>query len=232
MNKKLTKKLLVVMAKEPVPGQVKTRLFPQLSPREAADLYSLFLKDTMDEMSTLKDIDMALAFTPGHTGDAFASVASKDFLLFAQHGKDLGERMCNIFIEKLKEGYEAVSIINSDSPDLPSSLIDESFRLLSGQADVVFGPCHDGGYYLIGMKKSNPELFMGIPWSTGNVLSRSLEIAGQIGIKTALLSPWNDIDTFQDLIRFFDKCRKQPQGKKWAGRKTFTYLSNLKRFKD
>jgi uncharacterized protein len=80
-------------------------------------------------------------------------------------------------MEKLEEGYEAVSIINSDSPDLPMSLVAESFQLLFHQADVVFGPCNDGGYYLIGMKKICPELFVDIPWSTGSVLSKSLEIA-------------------------------------------------------
>lgn len=165
------------MAKEPVPGQVKTRLFPQLSPIEAAHLYLCFLQDMMTEMSALEGIELAIAYTPEHAGKTFASIALKGFLLFAQRGKGLGERLCNIFMEKLEEGYEAVSIINSDSPDLPMSLVAESFQLLSHQADVVFGPCNDGGYYLIGMQKICPELFVDIPWSTGSVLSKSLEIA-------------------------------------------------------
>jgi len=231
MKKKVARKLLIVMAKEPVPGQVKTRLFPQVSPQEAAHLYLCFLHDTMKEMSALEGIDLAIAYTPGRAGETFASIALKGFLLFAQHGKDLGERLCNIFMEKLGKGYDAVSIINSDSPDLPRSLVVESFRLLSDHADVVFGPCDDGGYYLIGMKKICPELFRGISWSMGNVLSKSLEIARKSGIKTALLPPWNDIDTFQDLLTFFNKYKKLPQGRHWAGKKTFLFLSGLEKFK-
>lgn len=231
MNKKLAKELLVVMAKEPVPGQVKTRLFPQLSPQEAAHLYLCFLQDIMTEMSALEDIELAIAYTPEHARETFASIALKGFLLFPQHGKDLGERLCNIFMEKLGEGYDAVSIINSDSPDLPKSLVAESFRLLSHQADVVFGPCNDGGYYLIGMRNIYPDLFTGIPWSTGNVLSKSLEIAKKSGIKTVLLPPWNDIDTFQDLLTFYKKYRKPLKGRNWAGEKTFSFLSNLEKFK-
>ncbi|MEW6571319.1 MAG: TIGR04282 family arsenosugar biosynthesis glycosyltransferase [Nitrospirota bacterium] len=231
MEKRLARKLMVVMAKEPVPGQVKTRLFPHLSPQEAAHLYLCFLQDTIKEMSVLEDIELAIAYTPEHAGKTFVSIASKNFLLFAQRGKDLGERLCNIFIEKLGEGYHAVSIINSDSPDLPRSLVFESFRLLSDHADVVFGPCDDGGYYLIGMKKVCPELFRGIPWSTGSVLFQSLEIAAQRGIKPALLPTWSDIDTFQDLIGFFNKYNAQSQNKNWAGEITFSYLLSLKKFK-
>ena len=227
MNKKLTK-LLVVVAKEPVPGKVKTRLFPELSPTVAADLYRCFLRDRIQEVSTLNEVDRTIAYTPENAKEAFTRLALDGFKLFAQQGKHLGERLNNIFLEKLSQGYKAVSIVDSDSPDLPKSIIKESFDLLSSkQADVVFGPCHDGGYYLVGMRKPHPELFRNIPWSTENVLSITLEKAGKMGLNVKLLSAWNDLDTFEDLLQFYSKYKDRPLPKDFPGNKTFSLLSRL-----
>ena len=229
MNKKLTK-LLVVVAKEPVPGKVKTRLFPELSPAIAADLYRCFLRDRIQEVSTLDEVDRAIAYTPEKARDTFTRLALDGFKLFAQQGKHLGERLNNIFMEKLSQGYKAVSIVDSDSADLPKSIIKESFHLLSSkQAEVVFGPCRDGGYYLVGMRKPHPELFHNIPWSTETVLVNTLETAKRIGLKTNLLPWWNDLDTFEDLIVFYNKYKNQSFKSNWPGEKTFGYLARLKR---
>jgi rSAM/selenodomain-associated transferase 1 len=232
MNTKRARELLVVVAKAPVPGEVKTRLFPHLSPQEAANVYQNFLRDTLLEMGTIPGIDAAVAFTPEEAGGIFTSLAAGLFSLFLQRGKDLGERLCNIFVEKLREGYEAVSIINSDSPDLPKDVVQESFRRLSSnQAEVVFGPCDDGGYYLVGMKKVIPELFIDIPWSTDRVLSLSLERAEKMAIKTDLLPRWNDIDTFEELVAFYQKYKDRPPAGPRAAEKTFSFLSSLDKFK-
>ena len=227
MNKKLTK-LLVVVAKEPVPGKVKTRLYPELSPVIAADLYRCFLRDRIQEVSTLNEVDRTIAYTPENAKKTFTRLALDGFKLFAQQGKHLGERLNNIFLEKLSQGYKAVSIVDSDSPDLPKSIIKESFDLLSSkQADVVFGPCHDGGYYLVGMRKPHPELFRNIPWSTENVLSITLEKARKMGLNVKLLSAWNDLDTFEDLLQFYTKYKNRLLPKKFPGNKTFSFLSRL-----
>lgn len=229
MDKQL-EKLLVIVAKEPVPGKVKTRLFPKFSPAVAADLYRCFLHDRIQEVSTLNGVDRAIAYTPEDARETFTTLALDDFELFAQQGKHLGERLNNIFLEKLSQGYKAVSIVDSDSPDLPKSLIKESFELLlSKQADIVFGPCYDGGYYLVGMRKPNPELFRNIPWSTENVLSVTLEKARKMGLNVKLLSTWNDLDTFEDLIEFYNMYKDRPLSKGWAGNKTFAFLSRLKK---
>jgi rSAM/selenodomain-associated transferase 1 len=222
--------LLVVVAKAPVPGQVKTRLIPHLTSEEAADLYRCFLEDRIIAMNSLKGIDLAIAYTPSDARDIFTSFSRNEFSLFSQKGKDLGERLNSIFEEKLGDGYDAVSIIDSDSPDLPASTVQESFkRLLSNQADVVFGPCHDGGYYLVAMRKPHPQLFYNIPWSTETVLANTLETAQKIGVKTNLLPWWNDLDTFEDLIVFYNKYKNRSFKTNWPGEETFGYLSRLKR---
>lgn len=227
MDKQM-EKLLVIVAKQPVPGRVKTRLFPKLSPEAAADLYRCFLQDRIKEVSSLNGVDRAIAYTPEAAKETFASLALDGFELFAQRGKHLGERLNNIFLEKLSQGYEAVSIVDSDSPDLPKSLINESFELLlSRQADIVLGPCYDGGYYLVGMRKPHPELFRNIPWSTENVLSVTLEKAKKMGLNVKLLSIWNDLDTFEDLVEFYNMYKDRLSSKDWVGSKTLTYLSRL-----
>jgi len=229
MDKKLAK-LLVIVAKEPVPGKVKTRLFPKFSPAVSADLYRCFLHDRIQEVSTLNEVDRAIAYTPEDARETFTTLALDGFELFAQKGKHLGERLNNIFLEKLSQGYKAVSIVDSDSPDLPKSLIKESFELLlSKRADIVFGPCYDGGYYLVGMRKPHPELFRNIPWSTANVLSVTLEKARKMGLNVKLLSTWNDLDTFEDLIEFYNRYKDRQLSEDWAGNKTFSYLSQLEK---
>lgn len=227
MDKQM-EKLLVIVAKQPVPGRVKTRLFPKLSPEAAADLYRCFLQDRIKEVSSLNGVDRAIAYTPEAAKETFASLALDGFELFAQRGKHLGERLNNIFLEKLSQGYEAVSIVDSDSPDLPKSLINESFELLlARRADIVLGPCYDGGYYLVGIRKPHPELFRNIPWSTENVLSVTLEKARKMDLNVKLLSIWNDLDTFEDLVEFYNMYKDRLLSKDWVGSKTLTYLSRL-----
>jgi len=231
MENKSTKSLLVIMAKEPRPGKVKTRLSPEFSPQEAAELYLCLLKDRLLEMANMNGIDVAVAYSPQSAADTFLGHVPKHIDLFPQREGELGVRMHAIFEEKKAQGYEAIAIVGSDSPDLPKSLVLESFRmLLQNRADVVFGPCADGGYYLIGMKRIHPELFTGIPWSTQNVLDISLVKANKLGIKTALLSQWNDIDTFQDIIAFYNRQSKNAGNENRPGKITYSYLSGLTKF--
>jgi rSAM/selenodomain-associated transferase 1 len=232
MKQKQEKLLLVVVAKAPVPGEVKTRLVPHFSPAEAADLFRCFLQDRIKEMGQLKGIDLAVAFTPAEARETFARLTSNGFKLFAQKGADLGQRLNNVFIEKLARGYDAVSIIDSDTPDLPGAIVEQSFRILmSGGVDAVYGPCDDGGYYLVGMRQPHPELFEDIPWSTEAVLNITLKRADRLGIKTKLLPGWNDLDTFEDLVDFYATHRNQLPNENWAGKNTFNFLSRLEGIK-
>jgi uncharacterized protein len=230
MNDKLGKSLVVIVAKEPIPGKVKTRLSPEISSVDAAGLYRCFLLDRLKGIGALTGVDRGVAYTPEEAGGSFSAMPLDGFDLFPQRGADLGERLNNIFLDKLAMGYDAVSIVDSDSPDLPNSLITESLQLLlSKQAEVVFGPCYDGGYYLVGMRKPHPELFRNIPWSTARVLSLSLEKSRKSGINVKLLSFWNDLDTIEDLLAFYDKYKDRPTFNNGVGTETFAFLSRLER---
>ena len=228
MGSKHPKLLLVVVAKAPLPGEVKTRLTPPFTPEEAVALYQCFLEDRLAEISTLQGIDLAVSFTPGHARNAFERLTGNGFKLFAQKGDDLGQRLNHIFIDNLGSDYDAVSIIDSDTPDLPRKIVEQSFRiLLSDEAEAVYGLCDDGGYYLVGMRRPYPELFEDIPWSTQAVLNITLERTRKLGIKTKLLPGWNDLDTFEDLLDFYGRHKGQPSNQQWAGKNTFNFLSQL-----
>ncbi len=228
--------IVVIVAKEPVATQVKTRLCPHLSPAQAAELYALFIKDMVEEMSGIVNAEaglqvnpkqglrLALAYSPQGAERTFEVLSPPPVLIFPQQGAELGERLSHIFTKLCGEGYEQVHIINSDSPDMPCSLIHASTKLLEiPQTDLVLGPCADGGYYLIGLKKPIPELFQEIPWSTDRVLALTLERARTLGLSYGLLEPWYDIDTCDDLEWFLDrnKNRKDGYGPGW---RTLKYL--------
>jgi uncharacterized protein len=222
------KQLLVVVAKTPQPGEVKTRLLTRLTPEEATELYSCFIRDRIREIGGLQGVDLAIAYTPEGSKAYFSRFLSNGFQLFAQQGKDLGERLHNIFVRKLGQGYRSVCIIDSDTPDLPRSLVARAFQWLAEDtADAVFGPCEDGGYYLVGLRRVQPMLFADIPWSTNQVLPLSLQKAAAIGLRTRLLPQWNDLDTVDDLLAFYRKYGNSGPGAHLIARDTLNYLSRL-----
>lgn len=222
------KAILVIVAKEPVPGKVKTRLSARLGLHRASELYKLFIQDMVEEMSNLSGNSLALAYTPREAEPIFKKITPRSVLLFPQEGADLGERLTNIFQRLFDEGYEQVHIINSDSPDLSHRLVKRSIRLLSDpQTEVVLGPCTDGGYYLVGLRRPIPELFVEIPWSTDLVLEKTLERAGYLNLTYALLEPWFDIDTYDDLLQLLTRTQKRSDEDGGPGWRTLKYVRKM-----
>ncbi len=195
-------KALIIFAKRPVPGRVKTRLSPPLSPEQAAELYRCMLEDILAKTANLAGVDQRIFYEPDEDAAAFFSGIAAGVTCAPQEGKDLGERMANAFEELLAEGYGRVAIIGTDLPDLPLGYVEDAFELLeSGEHDAVFGPAEDGGYYLLAMGEMHGELFRDVPWSTGEVLQKSLERGKEAGLSVALLPVWHDVDTADDLHR-------------------------------
>ena len=203
--------VLIIFAKESQPGQVKTRLCPPLSPQAAARLYGQFLEDVLEEMAGLPQIQVAVAYTPEAARPFFKKLAPPDTPLVAQAGADLGERLRQAFAWGFAQGAATVLIRNSDSPDLPGSLVLEAREVLaSGRAQAVLGPCPDGGYYLVGLKTPQPRLFQDINWSSSTVLADTLAQAGRLGLTVHLLPSWLDIDTIADLQAFVRSPKTRP----------------------
>jgi len=191
------KRALAVFAKAPLPGRVKTRLAPDLTPEEGADLYRCMLLDTLARVQTLA-ADMVI-FYDGEV--AFFHDLAPVGLLIPQEEGDLGERLQGAFGVLSSLGYQARVVIGTDAPDLPLPFIEDAFRLIESGCDAVFGPAEDGGYYLVALGGTSEGIFRDIPWSGPRVLAVSQERAHELGLETSLLPTWYDVDTYQDLLR-------------------------------
>ena len=194
----------MIFAKAPIPGQVKTRLCPPLTPDEAATLHGSFVLDTLErtKLATTQlklRFDRYLACAPSASHVFFKIMEERQGVkVIDQVGDDLGTRMQTAFQTLFARGYQRVVIIGTDVPTLPLDHVQQALTML-GQHDLVLGPALDGGYYLIGITRLIPELFLGIPWSTDQVLTLTQAKATSLGLKTALIKPWRDVDTLPDL---------------------------------
>jgi len=200
---------LGLMAKAPLEGEVKTRLAPPLTAREAAALNVCFLRDMAANIDSISETEAAaglVVYTPAGAESAFAGVLPERFSLLAQRGAHLGERLCNATDDLLRQGYGAVCLINSDSPTLPGSILVRALNLLAKDGDrVVLGAAEDGGYYLIGLKHAHRNLFNEIAWSTSDVLARTRQRAAEIDLPVELLPPWYDVDDAVTLTRLCEE---------------------------
>ncbi len=201
MDTKL-KKGLIIFARRPVPGRVKTRLSPPLSPDEAAELYRCMLEDVLAKGAALDGVEKWIFYEPDGEALPFFEGIAPGIPCAPQEGADLGERMANSLARLLALGYGSVAIIGTDLPDLPPAYVEEAFRrLASDDAEAVFGPSEDGGYYLVAMGKLHADLFRDVPWSSAQVLETSLTRAREAGVAVSLLPVWHDVDTADDLER-------------------------------
>lgn len=192
---------LLIMAKRPLPGQTKTRLLPAFSAAAAAQLYECFLHDVVQLAQSIPGITPFVAYTP-ITEAAYFKKHFPDCGLIPQHGENLNERLEDVLTTCLHQGYGAVCALNSDSPTLPVAYLVQAFaELQKAETDVVFGPCEDGGYYLIGWKRPYPRLTREVTMSTDHVLTDTLTIADELNLNAHLLPTWYDVDTAVDVTR-------------------------------
>jgi rSAM/selenodomain-associated transferase 1 len=191
-----TARTLGLFAKQPVPGQVKTRLAADTAPAWAAAVAEAFLLDLLARLSAVP-ARRVLAYAPAGASAYFAGVARDRFLITPQADGDLGRRMAVFFAEQLRAGARAVVLLGTDSPTVPVAFVEEAFAELES-ADVVLGPATDGGYYLVGCAGAVPPLFDGVPWSSPRVLWETVGRLAGSGRRLAVLPPWYDVDTLQD----------------------------------
>ena len=205
---------LVIFAKAPIPGQVKTRLCPPLTHDEAATLHGSFVLDTLERtkaaVGQLKlRMDRYLACAPSTSHVFFKIMEERQGVkLIDQVGDDLGARMHQAVETMFSRGYRRTLIIGTDVPTVPFEYLKQALTLLDNH-DLTLGPALDGGYYLIGMNKPVQELFADVPWSTDLVLRLTQERAATLGLKTALLPSWRDIDTLADLEALIESCNAE-----------------------
>lgn len=196
---------LIVFAKEPSPGDVKTRLTEggEVSEGEACRLYEAFLDDALKQYAAFaaSDADLAVRLYWSGDLDAARQRAPEEMSVHGQLGDDLGERMNAAFRETLDEGANRAVIIGTDHPSLPSSRLQEAFDSLDEPGRVVIGPSTDGGYYLLGMHGHVPEVFEDMTYSHSHVFHNTVRRAAHTEGEVVILPEWYDVDTPSALRR-------------------------------
>ncbi len=189
----MTKRLLLIFTRNPELGKCKTRLAATIGDEAALEIYKFLLQHTVAITHKLA-VDKRVYYTE--------KIVESDgwnpeiYTKKVQEGNDLGERMLNAFTEGFDDGYTEIVIIGSDIYDLTAKDIEQSFELLE-QKDFVVGPAEDGGYYLLGMRKLNSEIFHNKKWGTSSVLEDTLIHLEHETM--ALLEPRNDVDVYEDI---------------------------------
>lgn len=221
MSRGAPRGVLVLFAKQPVAGQVKTRLCPPLSPESAARLYEAMLLDIADQRAGGADVDLAVCFTPTDARPWFARHLPADYALTAQRGASLGERMRAAFEAFARAGYDRIALRGTDSPTLPDARIREVFSALD-EADLVLCPDLDGGYNMIALREPQAELFA-IEMSTGSVLEQTRARAAALGLRSVELEPHHDVDRWRDLALLdakSDSLDRAPRTLRWLTEKS------------
>jgi rSAM/selenodomain-associated transferase 1 len=192
---------ILIFAKAPVPGQVKTRLIPTLTPRMAAKLHGRLVRETVARLAGAGLAPIELWCSPDTLHPLFLELARTYGLsLHRQEGADLGERMSEAFANALTRGGEVV-LLGTDCPSLDGAYVSAALAALEG-SDAVLGPAEDGGYVLLGLKRSAPEIFLNMPWGTARVAALTRERLASLGWKWAELPALWDLDRPQDLERY------------------------------
>ncbi len=198
---------LVVMAKAPRPGRVKTRLAQSIPVEAVTELYRCLLDDTLALAESLRTVEVAIMCPPPDV-EELARLTRGVAHVVAQKGEGLAAGLTSVFANFTPGGQRVVAF-NSDSPHLPCSILEDAFETLTAH-DVVVGPTHDGGYYLVGAKAAHPALFDGDGMGTGSALEALLARTRRLQLSVGFTDPFYDIDVEEDLTRLAAELRLAP----------------------
>jgi len=203
----MASKAVIVFFKVPEKGRVKTRLSKFLNDTFVLELYKGFVGDILEALETMGE--KVLYFWPPGKKETLQKWLGNDYRFSVQQGDDLGQRMSNAFQDIFKKGYNRALLIGTDIPELSKEVICQAYEILQTRGAVI-GPSGDGGYYLIGFKKSafSKSIFQEIDWSTKSVLDQTVRAMDSMAIQYELLCELSDIDTPKDLDALVNRVEK------------------------
>jgi len=187
--------LLLVFTRNATLGKVKTRLAASIGDADALSVHMALMQQTIEKVVQC-DCDKVIYYS--ESIDPHDLFSKNGFRQEVQSGTDLGSRMKNAFTAEFSHFYTSIVIIGTDCPDIDETCISHAFKQLETK-DVVLGPAHDGGYYLLGLSAMYSALFEGIAWSTSSVLTETIQLAEHLSLSISFTSEKRDIDTFEDL---------------------------------
>ena len=199
---------LIIFVKAPRPGAVKTRLAQTIGAEAACAAYRQLIGILLRELAPLVHVE--LRFTPDDAAAEIAAWRRPAWPITPQGEGDLGQRMQAAFQAAFATGTERVVLIGSDCPSVTGRDIEEAWSALR-QADAVFGPATDGGYWLVGLRAPQPALFRDMAWSTPEVLAETLRRAQAAQLRVQLLRPLTDVDTETDWNEFLNCGNKSAE---------------------
>ena len=203
-----TNRTLVIMAKAPRVGSVKTRLAANLSPQQATELYTCLLNDTIALGQALPHVEISIMCPELDVADLSRSI-TQPVPIVPQTGRGLAAGLISVFAHFANSGRRRVIAFNSDSPHLQVSVLENAFDLLD-RYDLVVGPTHDGGYYLVGAKASHPTLFEDDRMGTTSALETLMACARKLQLSAGFTNPFYDIDVDSDLTQLAEELRLAP----------------------
>jgi len=198
------KKALIVFARLPVEGKVKTRLAKEIGDKNSAILYRVCAEHLFKEVRRIEkhETDLFLYYSEENDISNIKKWIGEDFYFYAQSGESLGMKMLNAFQQIFEKGYDRIIIVGTDVPDIDSTLMLNAFDELD-KKDFVIGPSHDGGYYLLGMKSLTADLFNDIKWGAERVLTSTLEKLNKTNASYKLLPKLIDMDMKKDIVQWY-----------------------------
>jgi uncharacterized protein len=214
---------IVIMAKVPRQGTVKTRLKPVLTDEQCVELSICFLKDAVNKAKKITP-NLIVAFSPADGRNEIENLLPEVEILIEQKGNDLGKRMNAAFEFTEAKHFSPIIIIGTDSPDLPPEFINSAIELFKNDTTkFVLGAAKDGGYYLIGVRNPVDGIFENVEWSSAKTFAQTVKNARRIfACDVAEIPVWYDVDTPEDLKSLRDEFMKNenfaeiaPETAKW-----------------
>ena len=201
---------LLLFARAPVIGCVKSRLRPPLTAEEACALHLAALRDTAEMMERSQpNLTKWIFWSESPPREAVTDLPAS-LRNTTQCEGDLGRRMQDAFARTLGTGARRTVIIGSDSPHMPAERLSQAFGALEA-SDLVLGPAEDGGFYLIGSRRFESRVLEAVEWGGAEVLQQTRVNAARCGYSMSLLDPWYDLDRWQDVERLRDSGAAVPR---------------------
>lgn len=191
------KRTIIIMAKVPRAGNVKTRLQPYLTPEQSADFAACLLYDTIEKVKSLQN-QLIIAYSPHDEREFFDKFSLGETLFTEQKGSDLGEKMFNAFEFAFSRNIDSAVMIGTDSPTFPGEFIAHAFNDLE-TFDAELGKTADGGFYLIGLNNLKTEIFENVEWSSEKTFRQTKENILNLDLKLKQMPEWFDVDEPADL---------------------------------
>jgi rSAM/selenodomain-associated transferase 1 len=217
------KRAIIIMAKVPLAGNVKTRLQNILSPEKCAHLAAAFLQDTENKAKSVCE-DTIIAYFPADKFKNLKRTLRKDHIFVEQTGESLGARMFHAFEFAFSQKFDEVVMIGTDSPTFPFDYLEQAFGFLETNSEVVLGKTEDGGFYLMGLRGLHREIFENVAWSSPKTFEQVFENIKKLELHLRETPSWYDVDEEGDLIRLKNEVLYNANAKRRAPN-TFDWIS-------